>query len=186
VLQCAAVRCSALQCVAVRCSALQCVAVRRSVLQRAAVCCSVLLFVKLRVLAGSWLPLDADVETHLHLCDIGVSFLTDANFYTNSVDDLSSSATDDEVVRLRCVYEMKWTHQYSVSLYWAIMTMQTTGYGDIVPLNTWEMSFVILALFEAGMCCQSLPAREREREYVCVCVCVCVTEREREGDSEKE
>jgi len=36
-LQCVAVRCSALQCVAVRCSALQCVAVRCSALQCVAV-----------------------------------------------------------------------------------------------------------------------------------------------------
>ena len=45
-LQCVAVRCSALQCVAVRCIVLQCVTVCCSVLQCVAVCCSVLQFTR--------------------------------------------------------------------------------------------------------------------------------------------
>jgi len=42
VLQCVAVRCSALQCVAVCCSVLYCVVVCYSVLQCVTVCCNVL------------------------------------------------------------------------------------------------------------------------------------------------
>ena len=47
-LQCVAVRCSALQCVAVCCSALQCVTMRCSVLQCVAVRCSALQCVAVR------------------------------------------------------------------------------------------------------------------------------------------
>ena len=47
-LQCDAVRCSALQCLAVRCSALHNVAVCRSMLQRVVMCCSALQCVAVR------------------------------------------------------------------------------------------------------------------------------------------
>ena len=56
-------------------------------------------------------------------CDVGVSFLSDDHFYTLSPDDdtLESSTQaaqgdgDGDYVRLRCIHEMKWTHQYIIS-----------------------------------------------------------------------
>jgi hypothetical protein len=36
--------------------------------------------------------------------------------------------------------------KYLASLYWAIVTSLTVGYGDILPTNTWEKIFAILVL----------------------------------------
>ena len=40
--------------------------------------------------------------------------------------------------------------RYVASLYWAITTMSTVGYGDIVPVNTAERIFAISAMVLRG------------------------------------
>ena len=61
-----------------------------------------------------------------------------------------SSADEGEQVQYRCIHEMEWTDAWLVSLYWAVTTMTTTGYGDVTPANTWETMLTLVCLLEAG------------------------------------
>ncbi|XP_038710789.1 potassium channel AKT1-like isoform X1 [Tripterygium wilfordii] len=42
--------------------------------------------------------------------------------------------------------------RYVTSMYWSITTLTTTGYGDLHPVNTWEMAFdIVYMLFNLGL-----------------------------------
>ena len=104
------------------------------------------LFGKMAVDAAASTWLDVNTDSGATVCSAGVSFLTEDYLWTSHDED-GDGMSD---IRERCIYEMTWLNQYFISIYWAVTTMTTTGYGDITPLNTWEMAFSILALFEAG------------------------------------
>jgi len=40
-----------------------------------------------------------------------------------------------------------WFSKYIASLYFAVTTMITVGYGDIYPVTTYEIFFVTIAMF---------------------------------------
>lgn len=40
-----------------------------------------------------------------------------------------------------------WFVKYNASLYFAVTTMITVGYGDIAPVTTYEIFFVTIAMF---------------------------------------
>ncbi|EGB06497.1 hypothetical protein AURANDRAFT_8905, partial [Aureococcus anophagefferens] len=51
--------------------------------------------------------------------------------------------------------ESKWNirnpkHQYVISLYFAIMTLTTVGYGDVLPNNISEYALMIVMMFLGG------------------------------------
>ena len=42
--------------------------------------------------------------------------------------------------------------RYVTSMYWSIVTLTTTGYGDLHPMNAWEMTFdIFYLLFNLGL-----------------------------------
>ncbi|XWS27197.1 hypothetical protein CRYUN_Cryun26dG0094300 [Craigia yunnanensis] len=42
--------------------------------------------------------------------------------------------------------------RYVTSMYWSIVTLTTIGYGDLHPMNTWEMTFdIFYVLFNLGL-----------------------------------
>jgi len=40
--------------------------------------------------------------------------------------------------------EFEWFDRYIIALYWSVITTVTVGYGDIVPVTTFERIFVII------------------------------------------
>lgn len=42
------------------------------------------------------------------------------------------------------IMTFEWFDRYIISLYWSVITTVTVGYGDIVPVTTFERIFVII------------------------------------------
>ena len=72
-----------------------------------------------------------------------------SNYYSNWVDaDRMSDCYDASEFRnefLACCGISTWS-MYISSLYWALVTMSTIGYGDILPTTTAERFFVVCAM----------------------------------------
>ena len=60
---------------------------------------------------------------------------------------VETSITAEGQRHVALIMESTLTEAYVVSLYWAYITMITTGFGDIVPLNTGETAWCIFSMF---------------------------------------
>lgn len=71
------------------------------------------------------------------------------NYFSNFIDgDLFATchaATDFNNELRACLNISPWA-TYIASLYWALVTMSTIGYGDVVPTSTEERVFIIFAM----------------------------------------
>ena len=44
-------------------------------------------------------------------------------------------------------HQTHWFSKYTYALYFSVATMITVGYGDIHPVNSYEASFITIAMF---------------------------------------
>ena len=54
--------------------------------------------------------------------------------------------SEDSWLKKANLLNSSWTNQYLVSFYFIIVTMNTVGFGDITPINSIEIAFIILLI----------------------------------------
>ncbi len=77
-----------------------------------------------------------------HFCGCGFYYVSYQEFFVNQYYDCW--------INYNQLIGKDWTEAYTTSLYYAVVTMITLGYGDLVPRTTNERIYVIVI---ALICC---------------------------------
>ena len=82
---------------------------------------------------------------------IMITHLTACGWYYVGIHAKVDDPTAQTWIKTQGLVSEDWYLQYMSSFYWAIVTVMTVGYGDIIPQNNSERCFCLFVILFGGM-----------------------------------